>query len=776
MNKTTLSLLALFIIFLLGSKAVNITSCDQLLTLINTSAFRDHFLMNNLDCTGLSFTSSYRIGGATLGYTGTFDGQGFYIKGLKMTTNDYSMGFIGKLGSIGVLKNLELRDCEFEYTGGNLNVFGFHVGNSYGTIDNCKSTSNKITIVSTGYIFDIGGIVGFANTGSITRLTTTSLTLSINAASTVYEIGGNIGGLNANFLFASDLRTTNSLIRVVTTTGGLDIGGNIGGSHSSGNITNLISDQNTFETGSNSQSVGGNIGQSFQTQTNYFYSSSNNFISYGIAGGNVGTFYELSSTSKTDSIYYSSCSNTFGSNNVHGGNIGRVIIQRAITVTLNQFLSNSNVYSSNGDKYVKNLETYSGGVLVLGKCTGGTSSGFVCPGTADSSLVCYSSNSAPTTAPITTAPITTAPITTAPTTIAPITTAPTTTAPTTTVPTTTAPCNGLKGEKGDQGVKGNTGAKGEAGISVTGSQGEKGDKGVQGEKGSIGATGAKGDLGSQGIQGVAGNKGEKGEKGQSGINGARGVRGLVGSKGERGSSKAVVIREYFEPNSIEKKSDTHYVFPQALLEKTLNSSFTQFNYLSTPEGVLIDLKANAQNLLSNNKPTTTFSLSCGKERKMKSGNCLSNSYFYKVEKSYCFASHFQVDCQQKNSKNCVQSFDSESVFLDNQNKHVLSKLDYFDNQGKLVSLLNPECEVIVLAPLDLSQRSKCGKFCVPQNLEGFKKESHFVCNYSPSPVPNESSLSDQFSNVIETVSIESVCESSNEKDEALIFIERQFFI
>ncbi len=104
-------------------------------------------------------------------YTGTFDGQGYSITGLKITnvTEGYQ-GLIGSLGN-GTVKNVKLIKCQISssgvYVGG---VVGYNRG---GTISECTLdgesvlTSSYYTTANNGA--SLGGIVGISNNGSISN-------------------------------------------------------------------------------------------------------------------------------------------------------------------------------------------------------------------------------------------------------------------------------------------------------------------------------------------------------------------------------------------------------------------------------------------------------------------------------------------------------------------------------------------------------------------------------------------------------------------------------
>ena len=90
-------------------------------------------------------------------YTGTFNGNGHAISGLKTETKHG--GLFKSLGKNSVVKNLGIIDSAFE--GGNFDYVGAIAATNYGTIENCYNTSGV-----TGWGMFVGGIVG-ENKGTI---------------------------------------------------------------------------------------------------------------------------------------------------------------------------------------------------------------------------------------------------------------------------------------------------------------------------------------------------------------------------------------------------------------------------------------------------------------------------------------------------------------------------------------------------------------------------------------------------------------------------------
>ena len=98
------------------------------------------------------------------GFTGTFDGNGKSISGLSFNLNANSayLGFIGKLGKSGTVKNLTLKGANMSSTGTNCTIGAVAGSNGEdGTISNCHVTNSTISGK-----YHAGGVTGY-NMGTI---------------------------------------------------------------------------------------------------------------------------------------------------------------------------------------------------------------------------------------------------------------------------------------------------------------------------------------------------------------------------------------------------------------------------------------------------------------------------------------------------------------------------------------------------------------------------------------------------------------------------------
>lgn len=122
-------------------------------------------LVNDIDMTGYSVVPFQNV---DEGFLGTFDGKNYTISNLTITQTSNEVGLFGKIGTEGIVKNLNIKDSKIEVVGHNV---GAIAGVNSGQIYNCSNIST--TIIGTQYV---GGIVGrnygvinnSFNTGNVT--------------------------------------------------------------------------------------------------------------------------------------------------------------------------------------------------------------------------------------------------------------------------------------------------------------------------------------------------------------------------------------------------------------------------------------------------------------------------------------------------------------------------------------------------------------------------------------------------------------------------------
>ncbi len=121
------------------------------------------YMICDIDMNGFSYTPP-------VNFAGIFDGGFHAVKRLTVTTNDLNCGFVGKLTSTGVLRNLGMEGCTFTAT---CSKDSWRAGCLAGVVDrglveNCWSSSS-ITI-SGGYDYlSVGGIVGGIHNGGVIK-------------------------------------------------------------------------------------------------------------------------------------------------------------------------------------------------------------------------------------------------------------------------------------------------------------------------------------------------------------------------------------------------------------------------------------------------------------------------------------------------------------------------------------------------------------------------------------------------------------------------------
>ena len=161
-------------------------------------------LTAGIDLTGKDWTPI----GESRGYTGTFDGQGYSITGLAITTNSTggeNAVLFGSVGSNGTVKNLQLKDvnCDVQQNG----VAGGIANSNYGTITACSVTgeikanngaAGGIAVINFGTItacwFD-GNLTTSYDNGGIAAYNYSTITTCFyggNAGHGAYNQGGTI--------------------------------------------------------------------------------------------------------------------------------------------------------------------------------------------------------------------------------------------------------------------------------------------------------------------------------------------------------------------------------------------------------------------------------------------------------------------------------------------------------------------------------------------------------------------------------------------------------
>lgn len=180
-----------------------------------------------------SITDFIPIGKEGSEFTGTFDGDGHTISGLRITdscladiafdcTNEnckddkahkcVQLGLFGNVGSTGKIQNVTLKDAKINITKNESNYFlwnaGVLCGRNQGKISNCFLTGNCELIYSDPSpvenvrdTMSFGGICGMVagNSSDIKKCGVEGVTISATRHANLYScIGGVTGGINAN--------------------------------------------------------------------------------------------------------------------------------------------------------------------------------------------------------------------------------------------------------------------------------------------------------------------------------------------------------------------------------------------------------------------------------------------------------------------------------------------------------------------------------------------------------------------------------------------------
>ena len=262
-----------------GSYTVNNEKgLKNLAELVNNGETNINITLNtDLNLTDMEWTP---IGTESQPYTGTFDGNGKTIRGLKIDksgTDD--VGLIGCLGSGGKVQNVTLTNISVS----GANCVGGIAGQNYGTVENCSVNGTVTGQNPTGGIVGInygtisgcsaeGTVTGNINVGGISGLsvriydTGTGSYLgstiegchSTAAVSGSSSVGGVLGNLGNNSFLMACYSTGNV---TVTSTDGSFVGGVVG-INSQGTVTGCYHATGSI-TNSGGDRIGGIVGDNY---------------------------------------------------------------------------------------------------------------------------------------------------------------------------------------------------------------------------------------------------------------------------------------------------------------------------------------------------------------------------------------------------------------------------------------------------------------------------------------------------------------------------------
>ncbi len=196
-------------------------------------------LANSYNASG---DSTYSTSPITTLFTGTFEGLGNTISGLKITSSDQFVGLFGSTDTGSVISDINLTNVAINYsyvdnTLTNAGDAGALVGHNLGTVSGSSSSG---TITADSVFAGVGGLVG-ANGGTVSQ-STSSVAVAENSQHD--SVGGLVGG-NAGTVTQSSASGTVTDSQEYANVGGL-VGWN---KPTTGSITN------SFATGNVSDSV-----------------------------------------------------------------------------------------------------------------------------------------------------------------------------------------------------------------------------------------------------------------------------------------------------------------------------------------------------------------------------------------------------------------------------------------------------------------------------------------------------------------------------------------
>lgn len=186
-----------------------------------------------------SDVTDYEAIGGTTGFTGTFDGRGNRIIGLKVNNNNGNAGIFSTVGEGGVVKNVNIYSGNF--TGGT--SAGAVAGMNSGRIENVTGFGNTVTVTNENG--NAGGIVGVNNGNKGNIITNEDGTITLEPAE--------------NEQFATGIIDVESIGSVIAEGNNAVAGGLVGTNE--GALGNSYSDSAVTSTFANNQAgLGGVVG------------------------------------------------------------------------------------------------------------------------------------------------------------------------------------------------------------------------------------------------------------------------------------------------------------------------------------------------------------------------------------------------------------------------------------------------------------------------------------------------------------------------------------
>ena len=240
----------------------------------------NYMLKNDIDMSG--FGDFTPIGGANenWSFVGRFDGLGYEIKNITISSNSNYVGLFGQTGSTSVIENVGLAGGSVTGTKNEVARIGGIVGLNKGTIRNVWNTATVNGSINDSVPRYTGGIVGYNNGGTIER--------AYNMGSVTNNKDKGTGGI-VGVLYGGTIRQVYNTGTVTNT-----VSGNVGGI--AGVIKSGSTVENAYNTGSvtATEYVGGIVGNNDGTVKNVYNIGTVNGTGTmasigGLAGRNGGT-------------------------------------------------------------------------------------------------------------------------------------------------------------------------------------------------------------------------------------------------------------------------------------------------------------------------------------------------------------------------------------------------------------------------------------------------------------------------------------------------------
>ena len=257
-------------------------------------------------------------------YTGTFDGGGHTITGLKITGNDQYAGLFGHIGSGGKVMNVKLEGVLIESDNEMSNVGGV-AGCSRGNIENCSVSGS---VIGRGMNSIVGGVVGYQNGGFLTGCSSSA---TVNAGG----IAGGVAGTSDLGATLTACYATGDVTLESSGTGSYYAGGVVGSNNNSSTLIACYAWGSVSGSGSGTIYVGGVTGSNDSSTLTACYhangtvsgTGSGTIYTGGVAGWNYKSFNDpvitacyWGSNSQTQGIGYNQAGTTGGTEQVTDGN------------------------------------------------------------------------------------------------------------------------------------------------------------------------------------------------------------------------------------------------------------------------------------------------------------------------------------------------------------------------------------------------------------------------------------------------------------------------